>query len=816
VSEKCFHCGLPTDEKSPITAEVAGFQRVFCCHGCQAVCETIYQSGLAQFYNQSQKTDALTPPPEAASNYTAYDSDAVQSDYVDINQTERTVQLLIEGIHCAACVWLIEKALRQTPGVVAAEVNLTAKRLKLRWQNDRTKLSVLLSILAGIGYAAVPFDPETAEGALAKRHRGLLYRMAFAGFAMMNMMWISIALYAGASEGEFRQWFHWISWLIATPTLAYSGFPFLRNAWLGLKSRHLTMDLPIAIGATSTYLYSCYVTLTGTITGEVYFDTVVNFIFVILVGRYLEAIFKKQALSATHRLLALQPKLANLVKNELIEIVPIRNVQEGDVVLVKPGEQVPVDGVVISGISAVDESMLTGESVPVTKQVNDHVVTGSLNGEGAVYVRVEHVLRNTALAKLITLMDEAQASKAPIQTLADRIVPWFVLVTLTLASATFLFWLQTDFEVALLASAAVLVVTCPCAFGLATPMSVAVATGVGAKHGVLVKQGVTLEQLSRVNHVIFDKTGTLTKGQLSVSKVHVTSTFSSDEVLQIAASVECYSEHPVANAICRAAEIKQLILSDVSGFKSTPGRGVQGYYREQNIMIGTVTWLSEQGIELSSNQQDKLTEFDLQGLSGVLVVYASTLIGMIGLQDQLRTEAVETIAWLRRAGKKITVLSGDRLNVVKAVTAPLGDIAYQAEVLPADKAAVVARLQTAGDVVAMVGDGVNDAPALIQADVGIALSSGTDVSVDSADVVISHQSLLNVAQACTLSSRTLSTIRQNIVISITYNVIMVPLAMMALVNPLVAAITMPISSLLVIANAARIRNVFSQSMPFSK
>jgi Cu2+-exporting ATPase len=229
-----------------------------------------------------------------------------------------------------------------------------------------------------------------------------------------------------------------------------------------------------------------------------------------------------------------------------------------------------------------------------------------------------------------------------------------------------------------------------------------------------------------------------------------------------------------------------------------------------------VTWLSEQGIELSSNQQDKLTEFDLQGLSGVLVVYASTLIGMIGLQDQLRTEAVETIAWLRRAGKKITVLSGDRLNVVKAVTAPLGDIAYQAEVLPADKAAVVARLQTAGDVVAMVGDGVNDAPALIQADVGIALSSGTDVSVDSADVVISHQSLLNVAQACTLSSRTLSTIRQNIVISITYNVIMVPLAMMALVNPLVAAITMPISSLLVIANAARIRNVFSQSMPFSK
>jgi len=304
---------LPVEEEGSFTAEIAGEQHEFCCFACQTVCQTIYDSGLESFYQKTPEGEALSPPPELSPEISAYDLDEVQSDYVDTDGDLRTINLLVEGIHCAACVWLIEHSLAKQRGVVTAEVNLTSKRLRLKWNNSLSSLSTILKALGDIGYAAVPFDPDTAEGALARRHRSLLYRMAFAGFAMMNLMWISIALYSGADEGEFKNWFHWIGFLIATPTLLYAGYPFLRNAIIGLRRRYLTMDLPIAIGATATYAYSTYITVTGSIRGDVYFDTVVNFLFVILVGRYLEAISKRQALSATSRLLELQPKLATII-----------------------------------------------------------------------------------------------------------------------------------------------------------------------------------------------------------------------------------------------------------------------------------------------------------------------------------------------------------------------------------------------------------------------------------------------------------------------------------------------------------------------
>ncbi|MCX4188289.1 heavy metal translocating P-type ATPase [Methylophaga sp. OBS4] len=810
LSQSCYHCGLPVEDKGTFTVEIADIDREFCCYGCLTVCQTIYATGLQSFYHKTPKGAVLAPPPEVPAELSAYDLDEVQADYVDSLMPQRTIHLLVEGIHCAACVWLIEHALAKQPGVLNAEVNLTAKRLKLRWDNHKTSLSKILHALAQIGYAAVPFDPETAEGALARRHRGLLYRMAFAGFAMMNLMWISIALYSGADQGAFRNWFHWIGFLIATPTLFYSGYPFIRNGLIGLRRRYLTMDLPIAIGASATYFYSTYVTMTDSVTGEVYFDTVVNFLFVILVGRYLEAISKRQALSATRRLLELQPKLATRVEGGETRIVPIRSVQIGDLLLVKPGEKVPVDGIIEYGQSAVDESMLTGESLPVPKQENDQVVAGSINGEGAFKVRAQQVLRNTALAKIVALMDEAQASKAPIQRIADRIVPWFVLVTLTLATITFVYWLSFDFETALLAATSVLVVTCPCAFGLATPMSVAVATGVGASRGVLVKQGAALERLSQVNHFVFDKTGTLTEGKLQVTDIQSFHGLDEKELLRLAASVEQHSEHGIADAICYSAEKNGLKLSANSRFNSTPGKGVQAVVDNKRVMVGTRAWLQTQALEINAEQSQRLSELEQRGVSCVLIAVEENIEGLLGLVDTLREDAAETVQNLIKSNIAVTVLSGDRQAVVAAVTAGLGQIDRKAEVLPRDKSDVIRQLQQNGDVVAMVGDGVNDAPALIQADVGIAMASGTDVSVASADVVLSHQELNKVAEARQLAARTLRTIRQNIVLSISYNVIMVPLAMMALVSPLVAAITMPISSLLVIGNAARIGRTFKR------
>ncbi|MDC9725257.1 MAG: heavy metal translocating P-type ATPase [Gammaproteobacteria bacterium] len=810
MSIHCYHCSLPVVEEGVFTADIASKQHEFCCFACQTVCQTIYDAGLESFYQKTPEGETLSPPPELSSEVAAYDLDEVQSDYVDTDGELRTINLLVEGIHCAACVWLIEHSLSRQLGVVSAEVNLTSKRLRLKWNNNSTTLSTVLKALGKIGYAAVPFDPDTAEGALANRHRSLLYRMAFAGFAMMNLMWISIALYSGADEGEFKNWFHWIGFLIATPTLLYAGYPFLRNAIIGLRRRYLTMDLPIAIGATATYAYSTYITVTGSTRGDVYFDTVVNFLFVILVGRYLEAISKRQALSATSRLLELQPKLATVITDGVAKIVPIRAVKIGDSILVKPGEKIPVDGVIVDGQSAVDESMLTGESLPIVKTLEDQVVAGSINGEGAFTVKAEHVLRNTALSKIVSLMEDAQASKAPIQCTADRIVPWFVVITLSLSVFTFLYWYQFDFEQALLAATSVLIITCPCAFGLATPMSVAVATGVGANEGILIKQGAALEFLSKVTHFVFDKTGTLTEGELKVVTIETFTDMTADALLLSAASVEQHSEHGIAKAVMATALEKKLLLSDISNFTSSPGQGVQAVVDNKQVSVGTRAWLERLGINGLETKENRIKELEQQGISCIFIAINGVVEGIIGLADQLKDDAKEMISSLKSQGVTVTVLSGDKQSVVEAVTATLGDIERQAEVLPKDKADVVRSLQQRGEIVAMVGDGINDSPALIQADVGIALSSGTDVSIESADIVLSHNELHKVADARELARRTLRTIKQNISLSISYNIVMVPLAMMSLVSPLVAALTMPISSLLVIGNAARIKRFFKR------
>ncbi|HEY5717082.1 MAG TPA: heavy metal translocating P-type ATPase [Motiliproteus sp.] len=808
----CFHCQLPV-LSGALFKPVGGEQRVFCCGGCQAVCEAIYDAGLEGFYKRLQEGEALAPPPELPAELALYDMDAVQEEYVPSLGQEREIQLLVEGVHCAACVWLIENSLRAQSGVVEARVNLSGRKIKLRWDNQRTKLSALLQLLGGLGYAAVPFDPDKAEDSLKRNNRHLLYRMGFAAFGMMNLMWISIALYSGANEGEYRSLFHWIGMLLATPTLLYSGFPFYQGAWRGLRRLRPSMDLPIAIGATITYAYSVYVTLSGSTGGEVYFDTVVNFLFVILVGRYLEAMSKRQALAATQRLLELQPRVAmRLNSNGSEERVSVRSLQLGERVVLRPGERVPVDGTVAEGRSRIDESMLTGEAEAVEKVVGDTVCAGTINGNGHLVVTVTGLLQNTALGRIIRLVEDAQSSKAPIQTIADRIVPWFVVVTLSLATLTFLYWQPHGFEFALMAATAVLIITCPCAFGMATPMSIAVASGVGAKHGVLVKNGEVLETLSSITDFVFDKTGTLTEGQLSMTGLYTAQGgWSSDtdrspeqtEVLRAAAAVERLSEHPIGQAIVVAAA--GLELPAASEFESLPGQGVRAQVEGRAVLVGTSAWLAQHGIATPAALQQRIDQLSAAGQGFVCCAIAGEHRAVLALADRLRPEAQALVARLRRAGMRLTLLSGDRHSTVAAIAEQLGGMEVIAEVLPQDKDRVIADLQASGRHVAMVGDGVNDAPALVRADVGVALGSGTDVSIASADIVLLSSELDKVYLASALSRRTLRTIRQNIAISITYNLIMVPLAMLGEVTPLVAAVTMPISSLLVIGNAARIQ-----------
>ncbi len=807
----CFHCGLPIADDADFHSQLDGGMRDFCCFACKSVCEAIYEAGLQGYYQRTPQGTLLAPPPVPPKDIEMYDMDEVQQEFVNCQGDIRDAHLLVEGIHCAACVWLIERGMMRIPGVQTANVNLAGKRLHIRWDNQRVKLSLLIKELSKIGYAGVPYDPETAEGAMKRANRAMLFRLFFAGFAMMNLALISIALYSGAGEGQFRSFFHWMGWALATPTLFYSGFPFYKGAWSGLRNMRLTMDLPIAIGLSVTYAYSMYVTVNVNHPGEVYFDTVTNLTFVILIGRYLEGMFRHQAVAATNRLMELQPRVATLLQDGVEKLTSIRAVKVGDRVLVKPGSKIPMDGVVREGHSSVDESMLSGESMPVSKNIGDHVAAGTLNGSGMLVMEVQAALQDSALSKIIRLVALPISSKAPIQRIADRIVPWFVLATLICASITYFIW-AGNFEIALMAATSVLIITCPCALGMATPMSIAVASGLGAKHGILVKNGVVLETLSKVTHFVFDKTGTLTEGKMRMERVIVAAGQDETKLLQLAAAVERYSEHSVAHAIVRAADERQLSYRNtpVQHFLALPGSGVQAELDGQRILLGTLDWLQREQVQLSEELHAQLGGLEAQAQTCVHCAVAGKHVAMLVLADTLRADAQGLVNTLRAAGIRMTLLSGDRKPVAEAIARQLGGMEVIAEVLPQDKDSVIQQLQQGGACVAMVGDGVNDAPALIRADVGIALGSGTDVSVESADIVLMQNELDKVRLATLLSRRTLRTIKQNIGLSFAYNSIMVPLAMLGHVTPLVAAITMPISSLLVIGNAARIRNLFKR------
>jgi Cu2+-exporting ATPase len=808
----CFHCAQPLVANNIWERSIAGEQQQFCCPACEAVCVAIYDGGLEGFYQRTPDGTPLAPPPETPKELALYDLDDVQAEYVDSLGREREINLLLEGIHCAACVWLIERSLATLSGIKSAKVNLSGKRLTVAWDNEETQLSKVIQHLSQVGYAAVPYDPEVAEGSIKKQNRAMLLRMAFAGFCMMNLLWVSIALYSGADQGEFRDMFHWIGFALATPTLLYSGYPFLKGALTGLRRWHLTMDLPIAIGASVTYFYSVYVTVTQSTTGHVYFDTVVNFIFVILVGRYLEAMSKRQAVASTQRLLDLQPRGATILVDGVEKVLPIRAVKVGDTVIVKAGDKIPVDGRIIEGSSAVDESMLSGESAAAKKICGDKVSAGTINIDSALILEVVGTMKDTALGRIIRLVENAQQSKAPIQCITDRIVPWFVLGTLTLASLTYFLWAHTGLEHALMAATAVLIITCPCAFGLATPMSIAVASGLGARNGVLIKSSDVFENLSTINHVVFDKTGTLTEGRMSVHGVVTVDDINHEEVLLTAAALEQYSEHSIAKAILGEAENhgNRHHAHKVSEFSNHAGYGVSASVNDVVCFLGSMNWLQRNGIAEDSPLQQQAKQWESDGITCVYLAIDRRLVGIIAIADQLRGDAQSLVEKLRNSGIKMTLLSGDRKPVADAIAAELGGMDVIAEVLPQDKDSVIHQLQQQGERVAMVGDGINDAPALMRADVGIAIGSGTDVSIDSADIVLMSDELEKVWLAKQLSKRTLKTIRQNIGISFLYNIIMVPMAMMALVTPLVAAIAMPISSLAVIGNSARIRSLFNK------
>ena len=817
----CFHCGQNILSGELVLQNIKGVEREFCCHGCAGVCEVIYEAGMQSFYKRTQDGDQLAPPPPPNKDISFLDYDEVQTQFIQKLSKVREITLISEAIHCAACIWLIEHTLAKVEGVQFAKVNFTNKQIKIRWDNDRIKLSELVKKLNKIGYDASPYDASASEAAYRKANRDLLYRLGYAGFAMMNVMWFSVALYSGADEdAEFRSYFHWLALIIALTVIFYSAKPFFVGAYKSLKAKSVGMDVSISLGILTTFFYSFWVTVTPDHPGNVYFDTMIDFVFLLLIGRYLEAIYKNKAIDSTKRLMELQPKVARQKTENDDEIVPVRRLVKDDVVVVKPGEKVPVDGVVIEGRSSVDESMMSGESSEVNKQKDAKVYAGTHNLDGVLVVQVTAILQNTTLGKIVHMVEDAQGSKAPIQCTAEKIMPWFVTVVLVLASLSFSYWIfAADIETAIIAATSVLIITCPCAFGLATPMATAVASGVSASHGILIKNGAVLEILNQVDHFVFDKTGTLTKGKMNLVSFELTRENKNreSEILSAVHAIETNSEHSLAKALCKNLKMyaKPDLMSQVSMFKNFPGKGVEAILLAKDYRIGTADWLQKLDVTIP---QELVELADSQAALAQTAVWLSIdnqVAGVFFLEDELREDAALLIKRLHNRGKQITLLSGDKKLVAQSVANHLSqdgkiDINVIAEVLPEDKHDVIKQLQLDGKLIGMIGDGINDAPALARADVSFALGSGTDVSMDSSDIVILNNTLISIDTAIDLSARTLKTIKQNIASSFIYNITLVPLAMAALLTPMIAAITMPLSSLVVIGNAVRIRSFYSK------
>ncbi len=808
--EHCFHCSQPVPPGSDYSLVIEGVPRAMCCRGCQAVAQAIVDGGLADYY---RNRTSLAPTgqeliPDILREMELYDRPELQERFVESEgENVREAPLILEGITCAACIWLNERHVSGLPGVIDFSVNYATHRARVKWDQSRIHLSDILRAVAAIGYVAHPFDASRQQEIADQERRAALRRLAVAGIGAMQVMMFAVALYLGAWSGidpTIESFLRWVSLLVATPVVFYAARPFFLSAWRDLKRRQAGMDVPVALAIGGAYLASTWATASGQ--GEVYFDSVSMFTFFLLTGRYLEMAARQRAAAAGESLVKLLPVTAHRLDSGVVVPVPVTDLVPGDRVQIRPGETVQADGHVLEGISTVDESLLTGESLPTARRSGDQLVGGTVNVESPLVMAVDKVGQDTVVAAIVRLLDRAQTQKPRVAQLADRIAGWFVLALLITAALVYLWWHIHGPQDAFWITLSVLVVTCPCALSLATPAAVTAATGTLTRTGLLTTRGRALEALAQATHIIFDKTGTLTQGQLAVRHVVTYRDTEEDHVIALAATLEAASEHPVARALNRAASVRTGPAA--REVRAIPGQGVEGSVGGRCYRVGRPDFVAG----LADTDPPAIPANWHTGGTVVALGDEKGTLGLFELGDTLRPAAAASIESLRTLGLEVWLLSGDGQAAVEAVAKETGIGHTGWGLTPDEKLAAVRRLQSGGAVVAMVGDGVNDAPVLAGAQVSIAMGQSTELAQASADMVLLSEHLPHIADGITMARRMLRVIRQNLLWALLYNAVALPLAVAGHVAPWMAAIGMSASSLLVVLNALRLRKASKQEL----
>ncbi|MCB5185065.1 cadmium-translocating P-type ATPase [Methylobacillus gramineus] len=801
-SPSCYHCGLPVPAASHFRVSILGHPRSMCCHGCQAVAEAIVANGLEDYYQHRTElpNTAEELVPDELRQLVLYDHPDIQKSFVSNEHGNlREASLILEGITCAACIWLNERHLQQLAGVQAVTINYASHRARISWDDAHIKLSQILAEIRKLGYHAHPFSAQQQEAVREQQRRLDFRRLAIAGLSAAQVMMIAVAFYAGPAQGlepATEQLLRWFSLVMTLPAMTYSAWPFYQAAWRGIVNMRIGMDVPITLGLLTGFIGSVWVTLQGH--GIVYFDTLTMLIFFLLSTRYLERNAREKSVEAAENLHKLIPLMATRLDADLQgQLVTLQEINMGDQLLVKPGETIAADGVVVDGESSADEALLTGESRPVAKGIGSYVYAGSINYESPLIIKVSGLGEQTVIAGIARLLDRAQAEKPRLARVADHVAVYFtsilLLAVLVIGIAWWMIAPERCFEIVL----AVLVVSCPCALSLAAPAAFAAAGSHLVRRGVLMTRGHALESLAQVTRVVFDKTGTLTVGHPVIMQTIVHAEWSVEQALLVAASLEQASEHPLARSF--SAALSGQALLPVTAVVNTPGKGMSGEINHVRYWVGNASL--NQAVAMQYSLPESLP-------AGATVVWLSDMHHILAafiLTDAARPGVPELVQKLAARNIQVAILSGDTASAVQHFAELAGIHDWQAGLSPDGKLQALRELQQRGDVIVMVGDGINDAPVLAGAQVSIAMGNGTQMARASGDIVLLNENLLEIDHAIHTSRFTVSVVRQNFAWALVYNVVALPFAATGLIAPWMAAIGMSISSLIVVVNALRLR-----------